>query len=236
MTTTTPALDHQPIHDCFGQWREEQETFDAELTETFSSLEDYQSHLDDWQRALADELEQLQHERKRLERDQAESQEHGAEIDSLSEKLNEARQQSSQLSKELLSRTDELRELDKKRAELATELELARARDSELTTALDNQKQWMDQQRLQWTEELKHLRELLEQRSTAAADTPRAESGNENITANGTPGEDDSDDEAPCADDSQTEGPWEDNPVLGSIVAQFGKLRKQRSAGRQKAN
>jgi chromosome segregation ATPase len=236
MTTTTLSLEYQPIHDCFGQWREEQESLDTDLAETFSSLEDYQSHLEDWQRELADQLDELQRERKRLERDKADSKQYEAEADSLSHELNEARQQMSQLSKELLSRTDELRVLDRKRAELATELELARARDHELTAALDDQKQWMDQQRNQWTEELKHLRELVEQRSLVSDGTRLAEPGNESISANDAQGVGSSADEAACADDSETEGQCEGNPVLGSIVAQFGKLRKQRSAGRQKVN
>ena len=236
MTTMMPELDYQPIHDCFGQWREEHELLDGDLNETFASLEAYQSQLEDWQRELATQVDELRREKKRLDRDRAESKQCEDQFDANTEELNGARQQMAQLSKELLSRTDELRELDRKRSELATELELARARDHELSAALDDQKQWMDQQRNQWTEELKHLRELVEQRPAAAEEYQRAAPGNDSISSDGAQGADESSDEEPGAGDPETEGPWDENPVLGSIVAQFGKLRKQRSAGRQKAN
>lgn len=223
MTTTMASLDLEPVHDCFEQWREEQGSVDSELCETFSALEEYQSRLEDWQKELKDELDELQRERKRLERDRSDSDSCAEEFDAVTDELNQARQQMGQLTKELLSRTDELRDLEKKRAELNTELELARARDKELSSALEGQKQWMDEQRQQWTEELQHLRELVEARPAVSEDrwndVEEGDVRSESANGNG---------------DSESDDSWEESPVLGSIVAQFGKLRKQRSAGREK--
>jgi hypothetical protein len=73
---------------------------------------------------------------------------------------------------------------------------------------------------------LQHLHEVVEKRPAAsddrwedaeAEDAP-SQSGEPHSNGNG---------------DSESDEHWEESPVLGSIVAQFGKLRKQRSAGRK---
>jgi septal ring factor EnvC (AmiA/AmiB activator) len=133
--------------------------------------------------------------------------------------LNETRDKTAALTTMLLSRTEELRTLDNCRAEDATELELTRAREKDLAAKLDELKQLREQERAQWAEESRHLRELVERRletgepesPAAAADPPprnvkRSESN---------------------SDDHQS-----DNPVLVSIKEQFGKLRQQRTQDR----
>lgn len=234
MATTTLALDYEPIHECFQQWREEQDSLDEQVLESLDSLEDYHSRLESWQREVGDELDQLQRERDRLEHDRADVHECEEQFDVLTEELNEARRQVTKMTQELLSRTDELRDLDKKRAELATELEQAKGRDREFTASLEEQKRWMDEQRNHWTEELKDLRQLVEQRPAAA---DHGDSTKKPVRNKDSASQDEADkpkDDAPDADDSTTGETSTDNPVLGSIVAQFGKLRRQRSEGRQK--
>ena len=68
----------------------------------------------------------------------------------------------------LLARTEELRTLDNRRAELVTELELSRAHERELKNSLDEQKRLLDEERAKSSQELRNLRELLEQRGGAA--------------------------------------------------------------------
>ena len=140
--------------------------------------------------------------------------------------LNAARDKIGALTTSLLSRTEELRTLDNRRAEVVTELELARAREKELKAALDEHKRTAEQERVHWTEELRHLRELLERRVETNTVEERV------VPAAEQPAP-----VAPLTIDAQrraTPTPRK-NPVLGSIVEQFDKLRQQRASDRHSA-
>ena len=54
----------------------------------------------------------------------------------------------------LLARTEELRTLDNRRAELVTELELSRAHERELKNSLDEQKRLLEEERAKSSQEL----------------------------------------------------------------------------------
>jgi chromosome segregation ATPase len=205
MTSETPLIDRDAIGRTFQQWRADEEPLAGELAESLAALAAYQSHLDAWQRQLVSEREELALTRQQFAIEQAKAEESQAQ--SLAEttaELNAAREKVGSLTSALLARTDELRALDGRRAEVVTALELARAREKELTAKLEELKQLRDQERAQWSEELRHLRALLERQLEAA--------GGEHHTAS-----------ASHAGNS---------PVLGSIVEQFGKLRQQRALDR----
>jgi chromosome segregation ATPase len=206
MTTPLNAMDLQIIRDSFRGWYERESSLDGQLTDSLAALEAYQSHLDAWQCELVAERESLEHEREQLGQVCATAEDHAARLEKVSSELNEARGQVAALSKTLLDRTEELRQLDGQRAELATQLGLARARERELTAKIDEQ--CAADQQPQWAEELKHLRELLE-RQMEPADL-------EAVWQAGPP-------DPPGEEDAP------ESPVLGSIVAQFGKLRQQRA-------
>jgi septal ring factor EnvC (AmiA/AmiB activator) len=214
--TDTLQIDCESIRQTLHEWRAEQESFDAQLTESLSALAAYQSHLDAWQKQLAHEREQLraareqfEHERGRTDGAQAGLDPNGAETGELSA----AREKISALSASLLARTEELRQMDEKRSELAAELELNRVREKELAKALEEQKQALEQERAHRDEELRNL-ERLKQGAEGASPSEKSP---ENLAA-----------AAGRAPQQVNE-----NPVLGSIVEQFGKLRQQRALDRQ---
>jgi hypothetical protein len=112
-----------------------------------------------------------------------------------------------------VSRTEELRVLDERRAELATQLDLSRVRENELKVALDEAKHAREQDQAQAAEESQKLRELLRRQSEKADVQPRtapAENGAER----------------------HSESHVANNPVLASVMEQFGKLRQQRAQDR----
>jgi hypothetical protein len=214
--TDTLQIDCDSIRQTLHEWRAEQETFDAQLTESLSALAAYQSHLDAWQKQLAHEREQLraareqfEHERGRTVGAQAGQDPNAADAGELSA----AREKISALSASLLARTEELRQMDERRSELAAELELNRVREKELAKALEEQRQTLEQERAHRAEELRIL-ERLQQGAEGA-----------------TPPENPADDLAAAAARSSQQ--VNENPVLGSIVEQFGKLRQQRALDRQ---
>lgn len=223
MTTEPTLSDRDALHTTFGTWAAAEDSLDAQLSESLEALAAYQSHLDDWQRQLADERTTLIQAQEQFEREQAAavaSQMHSTtEADA---ELTAARQKVSELTSSLLARTEELRTLDNRRAEVVTELELARAREKELKTALDEQKRLLDQERDQWTEDLRSLRELLEHRGEAIESIGRANSSPATLPV-----------EPPRAATTPNRDRSNSGAVLGSIVEQFGKLRQQRAVDRQ---
>jgi chromosome segregation ATPase len=228
MTTETPLIDSEAIRGAFQQWREDQEPLAAELNESLAALAAYQSHLDAWQQQLVREREELRAARDSLAAERAET-DH-AQDESLAEttaELRAAREKIASLNNALLARTDELRTLDGQRAEVVTELELARAREQEVKAKLEEMKQSREEEREQWSDELRHLREVLEGR-LETGDGEHRNPAAERTAAERTPVE-----RPPVEPVGQ---PASHSPVLGSIVEQFGKLRQQRALKRSDFN
>jgi len=208
----------EAIRGTFQQWRAEQEPLAAELSESLAALAAYQSHLDAWQQQLARQRDELSAARERFVSERAEAQKLQAQsVAENSAESNAAREKIASLTGALLARTDELRVLDNRRAEVVTELELARAREKELNAKLEELKQSREQERLQWSDELRHLRELVERR-LETNDTERHAAAAELPPAKRPPVE--------------HVGRASNSPVLGTIVEQFGKLRQQRALDR----
>lgn len=213
MTIDTLQVDCDSIRATFNEWRTEQELFDAQLSESLSALAAYQSHLDAWQKQLAGERDELRRAREQFEhqRAAAEGSQSGAHGSAEgNDDLSAAQERISALSASLLARTEELRVMDERRSELVAELDSQRALQKELRAALDEQKQTLEQERAHRAEELRSLERLKQ-------------------GADGGPAEKHSEQRA--AHDGQPK--VNENPVLGSIVEQFGKLRQQRAMDRQ---
>ena len=218
--TDTLQIDCDSIRATFHEWRAEHESFDAQLTESLAALAAYQSHLDAWQKQLAQERDELRQAREQFkhERGRTEGAHAGQEPNSAdAAELDAAREKISALSASLLARTEELRQMGERSSELTAELELNRVREQELSKALDEQKQALEQERAHRAEELRNLERL-----TQGADgVPSGEKSAEKLAASaGVP-----------ANGGQQQ--VSANPVLGSIVEQFGKLRQQRAMDRQ---
>jgi predicted nucleic acid-binding Zn-ribbon protein len=217
--TLATALNCETIRETFRAWNAERESLDSGLSESLAALEAYQLHLDGWQQQLARERNELQSAREQFERDRSASDKiHAESSTSAIAELHAAREKITALTTLLLSRTEELRTLDNLRAEVQTELELSRARERELQSAIDDQKRSTEDERTEWAEELKQLRDLFQSQLEAtvvdesAVTVQRHPPAHVPPTSNGSPRE---------------------NPLLGSIVEQFGKLRQQRADERQ---
>ena len=125
------------------------------------------------------------------------------------------------------------REWDNERTAMVTELEVVRNRAAEMTDLLDQQKRGAEQQQVQWSEELRQMRQLLggimehmeqhEVAAPAAGPAPRALAAADD--GEGKP-------EQPSTP-SETESS-DDDPVLDSVMAQFEILQKD-IARRKKA-
>ncbi len=219
------------VRDAFRTWHADRESLDAELSESLSALSAYQSHLDAWQAELSHERSEIEAARAALESERAAWQNDRTAAGAISAaESNALRGKIADLTSSLLSRTEELRTLDNRRAELSTELELTRAREKDLRAALEEQKRTLEQERLQWAAELRSMRELVERQLHAPtneapvgvakppAPTQQTGASQPRDTPRAAPGA------------SPERG---DSAVLGSIVEQFGKLRQQRASDRQ---
>ncbi len=162
MTVALP-INSEAVRETFQAWNTERDSLEAHLDESLAALSAYQSHLDGWQQQLAQERDELRTAREHLERDRATTDKtHAESTAAIATELNAAREKITALTTLLLNRTEELRTLDNRRAEVQTELELARARERELKASLDEHTCTIEQERSEWAEELRQLREVLE--------------------------------------------------------------------------
>jgi chromosome segregation ATPase len=211
MTTATITFDRELVHSSFRDWQAEQAVLDAQLTESVAALEAYQSHLDSWQRELAGERDGLRRLRDELDREKIATGSRHEKQEVFERELYDARTKITTLTTALLDRTEELRELDRQRADVNTELAVAKSRERDLTTALETLQKSADVQRLQWESAIAEMRQQWEQSLELAEPETAAEPGPS---------------DPPLGPIVAT------NPVLGSLMEQFDKLRQQRSVGR----
>jgi septal ring factor EnvC (AmiA/AmiB activator) len=229
----TASINSRAVRESIRTWTAERESLDVQLSDSIAALSAYQSHLDAWQQQLAAERNTLREEREQFEKQRASKEKDSSEsVGALTNELNAAREKITALTTLLLNRTEELRSLDNRRAEVQTELELSRSRERELKAALDDTKRAADQERSQWAEELHQLRDVVERQMDTPA-VEQSESANTPIptTAPETPVAVTT---APRAvSSSGARVIPRETPVFGSIVEQFGKLRQQRAVERQ---
>ena len=214
MTTATITVDRELVQRSFRDWQAEQAVLDAQLVDSVAALEAYQSHLDGWQRELAREREDLQRTREALDREKVVDGTRHEKLERFEQELYDARVKITTLTTALLDRTEELRQLDRERAHVNTEFAVAKSREKDLTTSLETQQKSFDVQRGQWESAIAEMRKQLEQSldlAVAAAEAPPV----------------------PIASDAPLGPIAAANPVLGSLMEQFDKLRQQRSVGRQ---
>jgi chromosome segregation ATPase len=229
--TLAPTFNGEAVRETFRAWNAEWNSLDTELSDSLLALEAYQRHLDVWQQQLARERDELRSAREQFECDRSASDKIHAESSATTlTELHASREKITALTTLLLSRTEELRTLDNRRAEVQTELELSRTRERELKAALDEHQRSVDDERSQWADELKQLREVVERQLDASAEQEPIAAAEQSTLPAGP---------APPSTESASDGaqaPQRENPLLGSIVEQFGKLRQQRAVERQASN
>ena len=228
--TTAHFIDDQPVRESFCQWHAEQQVLDAQLAESVAALEAYQSHLDAWQRELAVEREELSRLRAELDRDQALSGSHDEQAATFRRELSDARQKITSLTTALLTRTEELRELDRLRVQTDRQLSEAKSREKELLAALAVERNRVPTNDKPPSQPPSPPRE----RTQSGEPSPVARQAPANgLATNGRAPNGQAANGQAVGGRPSTEPNKSANPVLGSVMEQFGKLRQQRSLDRQ---
>ncbi|MCI0492503.1 MAG: hypothetical protein L0Z07_06175 [Planctomycetes bacterium] len=183
MAAQAETLNRQAIRDSFLAWEADEESLDAQVAESLSALEAYQSHLDAWQLQLVHERNAVEQAQEQQECDRAAAASLERSSVDLATELSVARQQIASLTSQLLSSNEERHKLEQLVRDMAAERECDRSEHSSLPP------------------------------------------GEPRVVPPQMPPE-------PSTDSSMSP-PRNNNPVLGSIVEQFGKLRQQRALDRQ---
>lgn len=208
----------------------------AEIRGSAERLERERHDLSDARSRLARESDELEAARRQLgeDRDALRTRDSATEA-SLKVELQVAREKISSLTDSLLSRTEELRSLDIRRAEAVAELELVRAREIDLKSALDEHKHTAELDRLNWTAEVRQLHDLLQRRPETTVPISHATgiAGNPAIEPAHPASSDSTSNSGTVASKPVSS---HGNPVLGSIVQQFDKLRQQRASDRNSSH
>lgn len=197
MSQTISTIDRAPLNETFRSWRGEQKVLSEQIAGSVAALADYRAQLDLWHQALESERDQL-------DVDHGDARQQDAEANRLRAELSEARQQIAQITGNLLTKTEELRELDNARAKLEAELEILRTRAAENSSPEKAADDRYSQQQSEWMQELKQVRAMLQDKENLRQTVPI---------------------DAPDPVDRAIEAL--EDPVLGSVVAQFDKLRQQ---------
>jgi predicted nucleic acid-binding Zn-ribbon protein len=232
MASATFGIELEGIRETFRQWRAEQEPLEAQLCEAMAALLAYQSQLDRWQRQLVQEREQLREAQEQFERDQRVAEKvRRQKIAELTAELTAECEKNVSLTAQLQARTEELQSLDNLRAELSAQVELTRAQERELRRVLAETIREHEEERLQWANELQKLQEALQHRVELEITEPSvAISPESQVTEKNEQNETKQTSVAVGAAEVAGDG---ESPVFGSILQQFGKLRRQRAMGRQ---
>jgi chromosome segregation ATPase len=219
--TNVLQLEPNSVRETFREWQAERESLDAQLAESLTALSAYQSHLDTWQRELAQKREELRKAREQFDSDRAAVEKSKAHLEELTTEVNQLRDKIATLNVSLTDRTEELNAQARRRDELAAELEASRAREKELQVALDEKTRAYELERQKWEAELRQAREEMNRRGPEIGPEGRAE-----MSSSQPP-------DSPPPPPRSSRGLPGDNPVLESIVQQFGKLRQQRATDRE---
>lgn len=203
-----PSL--EPLSECVQSWTTEHSRIALEVAESLEALEGFQRQLDQWQAQLAEQREQLAAERQALAESQAEWTAERGTADEVDKQLVAAQAESDTLREQLAGEAQRADELQEQLAQNQSDLDRATRREAELTQALDRQRAERAEEQARWDEDFRRMRELLQHQvdTSPPAETPPADPLREP--------------EAVAVAD----------PVLDSVLAQFGKLREQQ-AGRR---
>ena len=230
-------FDSKPIRDLFDGVRSEHSKLNEYLDQTFDELETLRTSLDEYQHDLKnqhDEVERVRQELDGVSRSEEKQLEAiKAELDTVREELERLRNveeltaEDETAQREITLLRDQIAEFKHERDVLEKELESVRGRACELTDAMDQAKREMAEERAQWTVELNKMRQLLERQmelSTSLRPTavgPTAIGAIADVPADAV-GERPSDTAPPEA------------AVVGTVMAQFDNLRRQRAQRREK--
>lgn len=234
--TSTAIIDWQTVDGHFGQLHADQERLFQLLEQSHAELDGWRQELDQREQQLADEREELLQQRQALQQAQTAGEQ---DSESVSAALHSARDELAAVRRELQANQRQLTtsqgatdtsdeentSLRKQCALLEVELETVRARAAELTDALEHHQREGAEQQAQWSLELNEMQQQLDQQGEllAQAKTPPA-------SAAAAP--------SPVPAAAATQGGLETGPnetVVGSVMAQFARLSRERADRRVNA-
>lgn len=208
MTTTTLRPSTQPLHDCLDQWRAEQASVEADLAESFAALEGFQKSLDAWRYRLVTQEESLASQAQQLADEQSAWTNEQGDRTELVAQIEASQQELNNQKAEFNAISAQLTEANGYVDTLVQEASVAKDKIAQLEADLEKQREESREQQSRWDEDFKRMRQMLDRRSEAREPAT----------------------EAPAvAEEASTAA---EDPVLDSVMAQFGKLRLQK-AGRQ---
>jgi hypothetical protein len=208
-------MEMEPFRTVLAEFDRQQGELELELEERFRELELLHGELIELQRQVAQQRGELQACRAEAlagppDADHDFSQLQGA----FQTQLEEALQKVSQ-------RDEQIDALRVERDELESELDVVRARAAELSDTLDQMKREAIEERAEWSAELKQMRRALERQSSVLMTSGAAVVSSvtePTVPASHKPG--------------GANGHAAPDPVLGSVVAQFEKIRRDRAQRR----
>jgi len=148
----------QPIEEL----RNEQSQLEGWVQESFVSLEKLHEELSSWQGELVRQETDIDLRESALGKAQDLEGGLSEDLQQLRQQLTDARHELLQLEEENGQQLEELEDLERQQALLQAEVETARSRANELTTALEDEKQRNSEEQQQWTAELRQMRDLLQ--------------------------------------------------------------------------
>ncbi len=246
MFQASALCDRESIEACLADLRAHQEGLDRYIEESFRELDALHTDLEKFYQELVHQEETLERARAELEHAQREREmereavdrEQIANLEQLEQQYQQAQQELESLRLEVADRdphvtgeyaegySAEVLDLQQQREELEAELETVRTRAAELSDALDEAKRQSVEDRAEWSTELKQMRRILERQSELLATAPTQPVAAAAVSA--SPGREKG------AAAVATE-PAKD-PVLGSVMAQFEKIRKERAQRRMRSD
>ena len=243
-----------PEENPFENFQTEQEEFERQLMQSFDELESYRAELEAESSRLAKLEEELAGERAALNAEREKLQQQQAEIESqrenapaadtsaadtaamaeVTEKLTQAEQEIETLREQLSNRTssedrhrEERKEHEEQYSALELELEHVRNRAGELSTTLSSARSDWDRERVSWEQERKELKALLSQQQDQIQDYLSRHETNLSQGPHAAPD---------VTADEDAQNTKEDAVVVGSVLAQFERIRNERAIRRRKAN
>jgi chromosome segregation ATPase len=225
-----------------------QQEYESVQSELQAELEQLRRQRDDQttdhEETLRSQTEHLHEECRRLERDcqtaRAEAEAVAASLDDQGndrsaqseseEKLRDTCARLAEAMQEINSKESQLAQLTQDRDELENELDSVRSRAAEVSDQLDQMKRESIEERAEWSAELKQMRRVLERQSDllTTGPTPRAAAVAPVTAVTAV---------AATANAFSTAAPAVDtDPVLGTVMAQFDQIRKERAERRVKRN
>lgn len=136
MSNESLTIDRDPLLASFGQWHDENDSLASQIEESVAALSEYQQQLETWQSELDQQQSQLTADAADAKTcDDELNDGRQQEIENLNAELKDARKQIGRMSADLLAKTEELRQIDKSCADLTAEVERLRKQNTTIENA-----------------------------------------------------------------------------------------------------